>query len=90
MAEPSADDRRLCPTRVGGAHSLIAHWITPTTCFERQRRGYHKCFSCQYRGLGAEVRLPQPARAPAAPSEAALPERLPAKVARKKKTTKSS
>lgn len=69
MAEPSSDDRRLCPTRVGGAHSLIAHWITPATCFERQRRGYHKCFSCQYRGLTADVRLPQPARAGATLAE---------------------
>lgn len=58
MAEPTADDRRLCPTRAGGAHSLIAHWITPATCLERQRRNYHKCFTCQYRGLAASAILP--------------------------------
>ncbi|MSR61810.1 MAG: hypothetical protein EXS08_05130 [Planctomycetes bacterium] len=81
MAEPLADDRRLCPTRVGGAHSLIAHWITPATCFERQRSSYHKCFSCQYRGLAADVRLPQPARSGAVPLETA-----PVKVKRKKAT----
>jgi hypothetical protein len=52
-----ADDRRLCPTRSNGAHSLIAHWITPATCLERQRRNYHKCFSCEYRGLSAQAVL---------------------------------
>jgi hypothetical protein len=55
LAEAPADDRRLCPTRTSGAHSLIAHWITPATCLERQRRSYHKCFTCQYRGLSASA-----------------------------------
>ena len=73
MAEPSAETseekRRLCPTRASGAHSLIAHWITPTTCLERQRRNYHKCCTCQYRGQGADLVLPVPpkAAAPEAP-----------------------
>lgn len=58
MAETPADDRRLCPTRASGAHSLIAHWITPATCLERQRRNYHKCFACQYQGLSASAILP--------------------------------
>jgi hypothetical protein len=62
LAEPTADDRRLCPTRASGAHSLIAHWITPSTCLERQRRNYHKCFTCQYRGLSASTILPAPAK----------------------------
>ena len=63
MPEPT-DPRRLCPTRASGAHSLIAHWITPGICLERQRRNFHKCPSCQYRGLGAEAVLPQPSRPP--------------------------
>lgn len=68
LAEPKAEDRRLCPTRTGGAHSLIAHWITPVTCLERQRGNYHKCFTCQYRGLAASASLPQLAK-PAPPPE---------------------
>jgi hypothetical protein len=27
-------------------------------CLERQRRGYHKCFTCQYQGLSASATLP--------------------------------
>jgi hypothetical protein len=54
------DDKRLCPTRTSGAISLIAHWITPATCLERQRRSYHKCFTCQYQGLSASTILPAP------------------------------
>ena len=57
MAESTAD-RRQCPTRSNGAAPLIAHWITPPTCLERQRRNYHKCFTCLYRGLGANQVLP--------------------------------
>lgn len=64
MPEPTADPRRLCPTRAGGAHSLIAHWISPAVCLERQRRNYHKCPSCQYRGLSAEALLPAPVKPP--------------------------
>lgn len=52
MAEPLAD-RRQCPTRPSGPIPLIAHWITLGTCAERQRRLYHKCFTCAYRGKGA-------------------------------------
>jgi hypothetical protein len=64
LAESSAEkSRRLCPTRASGAHSLIAHWITPATCLERQRRNYHKCFTCQYRGQGADVVLAVPPKA---------------------------
>ena len=57
MTEP-ASQRRLCPTRSNGAHTLIAHWITPDTCLARQRQGYHKCFACAYRGLAAGAVLP--------------------------------
>jgi len=87
LSETSADDRRLCPTRTSGAHSLIAHWITPATCLERQRRSYHKCFTCRYQGLSAEATLPPipkpaplPKRAPAAEKPAAPQVRKRAKV----------
>jgi hypothetical protein len=72
LAEAPAD-RRLCPTRANGAHSLIAHWITPATCLERQRRSYHKCFTCQYQGLSASAVLPALPKASPAP-KAAEPE----------------
>jgi hypothetical protein len=66
VAEASADERRLCPTRTSGAYALIAHWITPATCLERQRRSYHKCFTCSYQGLspGAVLAPPRPAPLP--------------------------
>lgn len=63
MPEPKAD-HRLCPTRASGAHTLIAHWLTPGACLERQRANYHKCPTCLYRGLGAEVVLPIPVEPP--------------------------
>jgi len=79
LAQPTLERRRLCPTRCGGTHSLIAHLITPATCLERQRSNYHKCFGCEYRGLPAEAELPELARAtPPPPSEPAAP-KAPAK-----------
>ncbi len=44
---------RQCPTRVDGADSLIAHEIAPATCQERQRRHYHKCYTCEHRNAVA-------------------------------------
>ncbi|HEX6881817.1 MAG TPA: hypothetical protein VF530_00470 [Planctomycetota bacterium] len=63
MPEPTAD-HRLCPTRASGAHTLIAHWITPVACLARQRANYHKCPTCQYLGLPAEAVVPLPVEAP--------------------------
>lgn len=57
MPEPVAENRRLCPTRTTGAHPLIAHWITPDVCLALQRKGFHKCFTCAYRGLSAAAVL---------------------------------
>lgn len=75
--------RRLCPTRSGGGHSLIAHLITPAACLERQRSNYHKCFACAYRGLAADAVLQEPSRVEA--PEPAAPAATPAAPARKKK-----
>jgi hypothetical protein len=58
LTDQPADARRLCPTRANGVASLIAHWITPATCLQRQRSNYHKCFTCRYQGLGANATLP--------------------------------
>lgn len=71
-----SEDRRLCPTRTGGADPLIAHLITLATCQERQRGQYHKCFTCSFRNAVANP-APRPPkiaeleRVPHAP--AALP-----------------
>ena len=40
---------RQCPTRADGVDSLIAHEIAPATCQERQRKHYHKCYTCAHR-----------------------------------------
>jgi hypothetical protein len=54
----TAEDRRLCPTRASGAQPLIVHSISIDTCCDRQRRTYHKCFTCAWRGLAAGASLP--------------------------------
>jgi len=77
LAEGSADDKRLCPTRTSGALSLIAHWITPATCLERQRKSYHKCFTCQYQGLSASAALPPLAKSPPLPKLSLAPAEVP-------------
>jgi len=63
VAQEQAEFRQ-CPTRASGAAPLIAHWIAPGSCLERQRRNYHKCFTCAFRGLSAAER---PKAAPLAP-----------------------
>jgi hypothetical protein len=50
-----------CPTRQDGADPLIAHGISQGTCMERQRRHYHKCYTCALRN---PIR-PSAGRAPA-------------------------
>lgn len=81
MAERTVENRRQCPTRTDGVHSLIAHWITPAVCLDRQRHNYHKCFACQYRGLGADAKL-------AGPLRASTPETTPRAVPVRKATSK--
>jgi hypothetical protein len=49
---------RSCPTRSDGAEVLIAHSISTEICHERQRRLYHKCFTCVHRGRAAEAAVP--------------------------------
>ena len=36
----------LCPTRVDAAPVLFAHTVTAPMCQQRQRKHYHKCFTC--------------------------------------------
>lgn len=69
----------LCPTRVDGTASLIAHTITRARCQERQREHYHKCPTCEHRN-GAEVRerskapIVLPAKRAPEPAPKAAPE----------------
>lgn len=44
-----ADPHRQCPTRADGADPLIEHEIPQGMCMDRQRRHYHKCFTCAHR-----------------------------------------
>jgi hypothetical protein len=62
LAESTNDTARSCPTRASGNAPLIVQRISLGTCFERQRRNYHKCFTCAFRGVGAGERAPVPAR----------------------------
>lgn len=39
---------RVCPTRIDGSQVLFAHRVDVPRCQERQRQGYHKCFTCAY------------------------------------------
>ena len=65
MTQPNTV-RRQCPTRLDGADTLIAHWITANTCSDRQHRHYHKCFGCTF-GYASDINqrtlepLPKPA-----------------------------
>jgi hypothetical protein len=86
LAEGTVENRRQCPTRTDGVHSLIAHWITPAVCLDRQRHNYHKCFACRYRGLAAGAVLTAAARAP---MPASMPVPVPVRKATSKKASKA-
>ena len=47
MDSPS-QNLRTCPTRIDGTPMLFAHKVDTPKCQERQRKGYHKCFTCAY------------------------------------------
>lgn len=68
MAEETSAERRQCPTRVDGSHSLIEHLITPKVCLDRQRGRYHKCYLCQFRGLSSVTQLPPLSAVPPMPT----------------------
>ena len=71
----ASENLRACPTRADGVEVLIAHSISTEICHERQRRTYHKCFTCAHRGQGANAIPPSlPPRAPS-PRETAMHER---------------
>lgn len=42
------DTSRICPTRTDGSDSLFAHRVTLPKCQERQRKSFHKCFTCAH------------------------------------------
>ncbi len=46
----TAQDPKLqvCPIRIDGSGVLFAHRVDTKTCQERQRKRYHKCFTCAW------------------------------------------
>ena len=61
---------RLCPTRVDGAPTLVAHTITLPMCQTRQREHYHKCPTCEHNN---NARVNERARAASTNAPAAVP-----------------
>lgn len=43
-----AADSRQCPTRSEGQPPLFQHRVTANECQNKQRRLYHKCFTCDH------------------------------------------
>ena len=61
---------------------MIEHRIAPSTCQERQRKHYHKCFTCVHRNAGrggsAGSAVLPPVKRVARPEEAEAEEARPA------------
>ena len=39
---------QICPTRIDGSPVLFAHKVDRARCQSRQRKRYHKCFTCAW------------------------------------------
>lgn len=39
---------RICPTRIDASPVLFAHKVDRERCQDRQRKRYHKCFTCAW------------------------------------------
>jgi len=57
---------QICPTRIDGAPVLFAHKVDRSRCQDRQRKRYHKCFTCAWNNNyvalhGEPVITPEPA-----------------------------
>lgn len=71
MASPT-QHLRTCPTRIDGTPMLFAHKVDTQKCQERQRKGYHKCFTCAFNNAYVDKHgLPKPVEETAAVAEAA-------------------
>lgn len=44
----SHDHTRVCPTRSDGTAVLFAHRVAQSTCQDKQRGRFHKCYTCAY------------------------------------------
>jgi hypothetical protein len=69
---PAAGETFPCPTRRDGAEPLIEQVVTIGMCQGRQRRSYHKCWTC--------VRRNGAAKAEPAPSLRLAGEKAPARI----------
>jgi len=45
---PAKPVTRACPTRMDGATPLFQHQVTVPQCMSKQRKLYHKCFTCAH------------------------------------------
>jgi len=41
-------ETRACPTRMDGGTPLFQHQVTVPQCMSKQRKLYHKCFTCAH------------------------------------------
>ena len=46
---PGQDRERVCPSPVDRRLTLFSHRVSTAQSQERQRRGYHKCYTCEHR-----------------------------------------
>lgn len=54
---------QTCPTRIDGAPVLFAHKVDRARCQERQRKRYHKCFTCAWNNSYVGLHGAPPAQA---------------------------
>ena len=47
-ATSAAPVTRACPTRIDGMVPLFQHKVTVPQCQSKQRKLYHKCFTCAH------------------------------------------
>lgn len=55
-----SDSMKTCPTRIDETQVLFAHTIDQTTCQGRQRKHYHKCFTCVHNNAHQGLPLATP------------------------------
>lgn len=44
----AAPETRACPTRMDGGTPLFQHQVTVPQCMSKQRKLYHKCYTCAH------------------------------------------
>ena len=66
---------QVCPTRIDVSPALFAHKVDRSRCQERQRKHYHKCFTCawnnNYVAIHGKPKVPVAAESAAADADKA-------------------